>query len=62
MKTLLSVGMLIAAMAASVAVSAAPTNPHQAHDQKMRACRAEAKAQNLGGAEAEAYIAACMKR
>ena len=62
MKTLLSVSVLVAAIAAAAAVSAAPTNPHQAHDQKMRACRAEAKAQNLGGADADAYIAACMKR
>ena len=62
MKKLLSSVVALAMLSSAAIAQTPPTNPHTAHDQKMRACRAEAKQQGLVGTEADAYIAQCMKR
>jgi hypothetical protein len=46
---------------AQAQTASAPTNTHKANHEKVRACRAEAAAQQLGGEALRAFIAKCMK-
>jgi len=62
-KVLLGVALtLLIGTGVSANTGAAKPTAHKAYEQKLHACRKEAKDQGLRGEEGRSHVAACMKR